>query len=124
IGCEFSSAVKNSPQGPKAEWLNFSLLIGVFHGHTHNHLCQLKYLATYSAYLEGCKQFFSKSNALVRSIQYTGVFYCQQAITTYVAYHDTFGTHANLSESWLCLVGIWQSSTTFVNISQPDADAS
>ncbi|KAF8193182.1 hypothetical protein K438DRAFT_1454381, partial [Mycena galopus ATCC 62051] len=56
------------------------LLVGTFHGHAHNCQCQLKYLATYVKGmgiedLEGCEYFYSKSNGLSRSVQYTSVYH-------------------------------------------------
>ncbi|KAJ7315367.1 hypothetical protein DFH08DRAFT_917710 [Mycena albidolilacea] len=85
---------------------NFQCPVGAFHGHTHNRLCQLCYLATYVLGLgledlEGCEQFFSGSNGLARSCQYTSRFHRQQEITSYVKHYDMFHTYANLSK-FLC----------------------
>ncbi|KAJ7836042.1 hypothetical protein B0H14DRAFT_2589908 [Mycena olivaceomarginata] len=41
VGCDFQTTIKNSQQ------CNFQYLVGAFHGHAHNHLCQLSMLATY-----------------------------------------------------------------------------
>ncbi|KAF8215732.1 hypothetical protein K438DRAFT_1472889, partial [Mycena galopus ATCC 62051] len=63
----------------------------------------LKYLATYVEGigiedLEECEHFFfSKSNGLSRSVQYTSVFHCKQTIRTYLAHVDTFDMYGNLS---------------------------
>ncbi|KAJ7839316.1 hypothetical protein B0H13DRAFT_2366872 [Mycena leptocephala] len=84
IGCGFETTVERSPLGPKAKDLNFNVLVGAFHGHAHNRLCQLTYLATYS-------------NALARSTRYASVFHRRQTIATYLADRDIFDTYANSS---------------------------
>ncbi|KAJ7188451.1 hypothetical protein C8R46DRAFT_830600, partial [Mycena filopes] len=103
IGCGFGKTVKKSPLNSKAEELNFRSLVGSFHGHAHNRLCQLAFLATYVPGmgledLEGCERFFSKSNALARSTRYASVFHRRQTIATYLVHTDTFETYANLSK--------------------------
>ncbi|KAF8337774.1 hypothetical protein F5887DRAFT_1063021 [Amanita rubescens] len=103
IGCKFGKTIKNSPLGRTAAELNLQCLVGSFHGHAHKRLCQLSYLATYTEGLgledlEGCERFFSKSNALARSIRYATVFHRQQAIVNYMRHVDEFETYANLSK--------------------------
>ncbi|KAJ7160682.1 hypothetical protein C8R43DRAFT_1086815 [Mycena crocata] len=102
IGCGFETTVKNSPLGEMAKELNYRLLVGAFHGHAHNRLCQLGHLATYVKGLgiedlKTCERFFSKSNTLSRSVRYASVFHRRQSIRTYLAHTDTFDTYANLS---------------------------
>lgn len=102
IGCGFSTTVKNSPRGKKAAKYDLKWLIGAFHGHAHNRLCQLHFLANYVTGMgledmEGCERWFSGSNALGRSTRYASVFHRKQAIRTYTAHHDTFEVYANLS---------------------------
>ena len=41
IGCVFSMTLANSSIVAKASSLNLHMLVGVFHGHVHNHKCQL-----------------------------------------------------------------------------------
>ncbi|KAF9440095.1 hypothetical protein P691DRAFT_794215 [Macrolepiota fuliginosa MF-IS2] len=60
IGCQFQVMLSHS--GLKDHILedHYILLIGLFHSHAHNHLCQLSFLATYVKgmgleSLEGCK---------------------------------------------------------------------
>ncbi|KAJ7026069.1 hypothetical protein C8F04DRAFT_1268540 [Mycena alexandri] len=82
---------------------NFSCLVGTFHGHAHNRLCQLVFLATYALGLgledlEGCERLFSKLNANAGSVRYTSVFHRLQALTTYFEHFDTHKTYANLSK--------------------------
>ncbi|KAJ7839237.1 hypothetical protein B0H14DRAFT_2588088 [Mycena olivaceomarginata] len=106
VGCDFATTLRNSPLGERAREANFQCLVGAFHGHTHNRLCQLCYLATYVLGLrledlEGCERFFSGSNGLASSCRYASRFHRQQEITAYVKHYDTFHTYANLSK-FLC----------------------
>lgn len=47
IGCKFKTTLANSPLGPRACELCHTCLVGAFHGHAHNRLCQLQHLAVY-----------------------------------------------------------------------------
>ncbi|KAG6838483.1 hypothetical protein C0991_011262, partial [Blastosporella zonata] len=103
IGCRFKTTLNRSPLGPLAQQLHYHSLVGSFHGHAHNRLCQLANLATYVVGmgledLEGCEHFFSKSNALAPSICYASAFHRQQKIVEYVAHIDTFETQRNLGK--------------------------
>jgi Kyakuja-Dileera-Zisupton transposase len=102
IGCRFETTLANSPLGEKARKNNHRCLVGAFHGHAHNRLCQSQFLATYIEGLsledlEGCERFFSKSNALASSTRYASTFHRRQAIAEYVGYSDKFETYQNLS---------------------------
>ena len=102
IGCRFKTTINQSSLGPKARAANHTCLVGAFHGHAHNRLCQLTYLATYVEGLrledlEGCERFFSQSNALASSTRYSSVFHRRQAIVEYSKHKDTFETYQNLS---------------------------
>jgi Kyakuja-Dileera-Zisupton transposase len=102
IGCRFRTTLDNSPLGPKARQNNHRCLVGAFHGHAHNRLCQSQNLATYVTGLgledlEGNERFFSKSNSLASSTRYASTFHRRQAIANYAAYTDTFETYQNLS---------------------------
>ncbi|KAG6895725.1 hypothetical protein C0992_013014 [Termitomyces sp. T32_za158] len=102
IGCKFKTTVNKSDLGSRAHQLRFQALVGAFHGHAHNRICQLSNLATYVKGmgledLEGCERFFSKSNALAPSIRYASVFHRQQRIVEYMAHTDAFETQHNLS---------------------------
>ena len=103
IGCQFKKTVVKSQLYELASNLNYKSLIGLFHGHVHNRLCQLSHLATYVEGLgledlEGCEQFFSKSNALARSIRYATTFHRQQSIILFLKHMDNLETYANLSK--------------------------
>ncbi|KAJ7193402.1 hypothetical protein C8J57DRAFT_1443785 [Mycena rebaudengoi] len=101
IGCGFGTTVCNSPLGKKAKDLKMRTLVGAFHGHAHNRLCQLEYLANYVPGmgledLEGCERLFSKSNFLARSVRYASIFHRKQTIVSYMSHHDDFESYANL----------------------------
>ncbi|KAJ7797030.1 hypothetical protein B0H14DRAFT_3093237 [Mycena olivaceomarginata] len=103
VGCDFQTTIKNSPLAARARQCNFRCLVGAFHGHAHNCLCQLCNLATYvlglgCEDLEGCERFFSGSNGLAKSCRYASRFHQQQEITSYVKHYDSFHTYANLSK--------------------------
>jgi Kyakuja-Dileera-Zisupton transposase len=102
IGCGFGTTLDQSPLGDLARKLNYKVLVGSFHGHTHNHLFQLAYLATYVKGmglkdLEGCERLFSKSNTLALSLRYASVFHRKQKIVGFMQHMDTFDTYQNLS---------------------------
>ncbi|KAJ7740402.1 hypothetical protein B0H14DRAFT_2638071 [Mycena olivaceomarginata] len=96
IGCHFESTLKNSELGDKARTNRFKSLVGSFHGHAHNRLCQLSFLATYVEGLgledlEGCE----------RSVRYASKFHRRQEITTFMKQIDDLEVYANLSK-FLC----------------------
>ncbi|KAJ7309165.1 hypothetical protein DFH08DRAFT_823593 [Mycena albidolilacea] len=106
IGCHFGATVENSELGEQARRNKLKCLVGSFHGHAHNRLCQLSFLATYVEGmgledLEGCERYFSRSNGLAKSCRYASRFHRQQEITTYAKHFDSFETYANLSK-FLC----------------------
>ncbi|KAJ6605926.1 hypothetical protein B0H10DRAFT_2310689 [Mycena sp. CBHHK59/15] len=102
IGCKFKSTLGRSPLGALSRAKGYQSLVGAFHGHAHNRLCQLKFLATYMVGLgiedlEGCERFFSKSNALASSTRYASVFHRKQDIVGFMSHMDRLETSANLS---------------------------
>lgn len=104
IGCKFKTTIMKSPLGTLAQDLNHTSLIGSFHGHAHNRLCQLSSLTTYVKGvgledLEGCERFFSKSNALAKSIRFASSFHRQQSIVDFLKHMDDSETYQNLSKS-------------------------
>ncbi|KAJ7934752.1 hypothetical protein B0H13DRAFT_2305526 [Mycena leptocephala] len=106
IGCHFEATVRHSQLGDQARENKLRCLVGSFHGHAHNRLCQLSFLATYVEGmgledLEGCERYFSRSNALAKSCRYASRFHRQQEITTYAKHFDSFETYTNLSK-FLC----------------------
>ena len=103
IGCRFETTIDHSPLGEEARKNNHRCLVGAFHGHAHNRLCQSRFLTTYVEGLgledlEGCERFFAKSNALASGTRYASTFHRCQAISEYALFTDKFETYANLSK--------------------------
>ncbi|KAJ2930481.1 hypothetical protein H1R20_g6616, partial [Candolleomyces eurysporus] len=103
IGCKFHTTLAQSKLGPRAQQLNYRSLVGAFHGHAHNRLCQLSNLATYVKGmgledLEGCERFFSKSNLLANLVRHASVFHRQQRIVEYLRHMNAVETEQNLSK--------------------------
>ncbi|KAG6835989.1 hypothetical protein H0H93_012471 [Arthromyces matolae] len=102
IGCKFKTTLDQSPLGPLARKKLYKALVGSFHGHAHNRLCQLSHLARYVEGLgledlEGCERFFSKSNALAASTRYASAFHRKQKINEYIQHSDKMDTYPALS---------------------------
>ncbi|KAG6838498.1 hypothetical protein C0991_012138 [Blastosporella zonata] len=102
IGCKFKTTLDRSKLGECARKLRVKVLVGSFHGHAHNRICQLSHLATYVTGigledLEGCERFFSKSNHLATSVRYATPFHRQQKVPEYMAHTDTFETEQKSS---------------------------
>ncbi|KAJ7799715.1 hypothetical protein B0H14DRAFT_3491386 [Mycena olivaceomarginata] len=110
----------NSELGEKASRNNLKCLVGSFHGHAHNRLCQLSFLATYVEGmgledLEGCERYFSRSNGLAKSCRYASRFHRQQEITTYAKHFDSFETYANLSKVLVPALAILKTEPVLLN---------
>jgi hypothetical protein len=104
IECHFGTTVANSSLGEKAQEKNLKYLIGSFHSHVHNRLCQLQFLATYvegmgPEDLGGCKRYFSYSNGLAKSCRYASQFHRQQEISTYAKHFDSFKTASRRTQT-------------------------
>ncbi|KAK0496146.1 hypothetical protein EDD18DRAFT_1309780 [Armillaria luteobubalina] len=98
IGCKFG--------GTLAKAKKFCVLVGLFHGHTHNRLCQLQHLGMYLTGLgledlETLERFFSKSNALAGGIRYASHFHRRQRITWYLRHINRFESFEHISK-FLC----------------------
>jgi len=103
IGCQFGTTLDWSELGPLACEKNYKALVGSFHGHAHNRLCQTSFLATYVMEmgledLEDCECFFSKSNALASSVCYASTFHQKQKIVEFMKHMDRFEMSQNISE--------------------------
>ncbi|KAG1895732.1 uncharacterized protein F5891DRAFT_1130508 [Suillus fuscotomentosus] len=67
ISCAFSKMLSASSSGPHTHSLNLCMMVGTFHGHAHNHKCQLDW---HPMYISGTghtvtgsmKDFFSMKN--------------------------------------------------------------
>ncbi|KAF7967244.1 hypothetical protein HWV62_35063 [Athelia sp. TMB] len=102
IGCKFKSTLMRTPLADDVRDLNYSSLVGSFHGHAHRRLCQLSHLATYIKGLgledlEGCERAFSKSNAMAAAIRHSSTFHRRQAIDSYFKHNDDAEVFANLT---------------------------
>ena len=109
IGCKFATTLERSPVGDLSHENGYKSLVGAFHGHAHNRLCQLSNLTTYVEGLgledlEGCERFFSKSNALGSSVRHASVFHRRQAITGFLDHMDNLETYAALSSCQLATI--------------------
>ncbi len=85
IGCKFGTTLSRSPLGELAEKLKYTSLVGLFHGHAHNRLCQTANLTTYREGvglkdLEGCERFFSRTNALAGVTRYASTVHQRRLI--------------------------------------------
>ncbi len=92
------------PLGELARLKKLCVLVSLFHGHTHNRLCQLQHLGTYLMGLgledlETLEHFFSKSNSLASGIRYASRFHRRQRITWYLKHIDRFESFEHLSRS-------------------------
>ncbi|KAK0477652.1 hypothetical protein IW261DRAFT_1551930 [Armillaria novae-zelandiae] len=88
IGCKFCGTVNQSPLGELARHKKLRVLVGLFHGHTHNRLCLED--------LETLEPFFSKLNMLAGVIQYASRFHHCQRITWYLKHIDCFESFEHL----------------------------
>ena len=69
VACKFSATIRRVPLGELAQKMGFCCVVRLFHGHSHNRLCQLHCLPTYITEtgledFENCEPYFSCSNAL------------------------------------------------------------
>ncbi|KAJ7615411.1 hypothetical protein FB45DRAFT_841871 [Roridomyces roridus] len=106
IGCHFCTTLDKSELGPEAREARLRCLVGAFHGHAHNRLCQVCFLALYVEGLgiedlEGCERRFSRSNALAGCCRRASRFHRQQEITAYFKHMDDFDVYASLA-TFLC----------------------
>ncbi|KAJ7744324.1 hypothetical protein B0H16DRAFT_1322164, partial [Mycena metata] len=102
-GCGTATTLWNSPLGMCALLQKLWLLVGAFHGHGHNRLCQLCFLVSYIEGLgledlETCERFFAGSNAMAGSIRYASVFHWLQTITQYFEHVNVHEAYTNLSK--------------------------
>ncbi|KAJ7584894.1 hypothetical protein C8J56DRAFT_789427, partial [Mycena floridula] len=100
IGCSFDVTLRKSRLGPKALEALYASLVGLFHGYSHNRLCQLLKLVLYLDGMgledfETCERYFSASNGLATTIRHASIFHRRQAISEYARHYDSFHTYAN-----------------------------
>jgi hypothetical protein len=102
IGCAFLRMVENSSLSEKVKNAFFQLMVGTFHGHAHNRMCQLNWHplfinGTGHTEGEGCKHVFSSSNDLVRGTRHATRFHRHQVIEEHFNFWDQ-DKYANLSK--------------------------
>jgi len=102
IGCAFSTTLRNSCLGAQAEDLKLRMMVGAFHGHAHNRMCQLDWHPQYIQGTghtegEGCEHVFAASNELARSTRHATSFHRHQAIEQHFTFWDA-DKYAALSE--------------------------
>ncbi|KZP09666.1 hypothetical protein FIBSPDRAFT_914038 [Athelia psychrophila] len=102
IRCSLRITLDNSPLGSCARELNHTILVDAFHGHAHNHLCQLSHLTTYVHglglnALGMCKQAFSKSNPHAGSTRSMSTFHHKQAISEHFRNTDDYENYQTMS---------------------------
>jgi hypothetical protein len=105
-GCKLGITLAKSDLGLRAAYLNFRTLVGTFHGHAHNRLCQTRNLGTYiegrgNDALEHCKDFFSQSNQLTSSIRHASRFHRHQELSQYFQHSDWVVKYEALSQTLL-----------------------
>ncbi|KZV89038.1 hypothetical protein EXIGLDRAFT_696173 [Exidia glandulosa HHB12029] len=93
IGCGFETTLLRSLLGPVVTEEEFRLLVGSFHGHAHNRLCQLCWHPlTFEGVgledFETCERIFHQSNDVARGVRYASVFHYRQAINLHWRHWD------------------------------------
>ncbi|KAG1838896.1 hypothetical protein DFJ58DRAFT_668114, partial [Suillus subalutaceus] len=85
IGCSFTKTAAASSIAMKVKNHNHHFVVNSFHGHAHNHRCQLQFHTLYQQGLgiedlETCERVFSGSNAVAPVIQHASYFHWLQFI--------------------------------------------
>jgi hypothetical protein len=93
IGCAISKTVESSSLSEKVKNALFQLMVGAFHGHAHNRMCQLDWhplfiKGTGHTKGEGCEHIFSSSNDLARGTRHATRFHRHQAIEEHFNFWD------------------------------------
>lgn len=102
VGCKFSKTVANSSLRECAIAQNLCLMVGAFHGHAHNHACQMSWHPLYIRGMgltegEGCEHVFTSSNDLACSTRHASWYHHHQAIEEHFKFWDN-DKYALLSE--------------------------
>lgn len=93
IGCAFDTTLRASSLGPRARELNLRFMVGSFHGHAHNRLCQLAWHPLYipgtgHSEGEGCEHIFSSSNDQARTTRHATRFHRHQSLEEHFDFWD------------------------------------
>jgi hypothetical protein len=108
IGCAFAKTTENSVLGSSIQHLNLRFMVGSFHGHAHNQLCQLQWHPMYIEGVgntegEGCKHVFSASNELAQSTRHATRFHRHQAIEQHFTFWNADKYEALSTYSFILL---------------------
>ena len=93
IGCSLSATLAASSIAQTAWAANVQLVVNAFHGHAHNHMCQLQH---HPLYLPGtglkdfetCERVFSSSNATAALIRHASHFHYVQYLELHFSQWD------------------------------------
>ncbi|KAF8344671.1 hypothetical protein F5887DRAFT_918042 [Amanita rubescens] len=93
IGCTFSKTLGKSSLGLQAATKHLRMMVGAFHGHSHNRGCQLSWHPLYIKGTgltegEGCEHIFASSNDIARNTRHGSRFHRQQAIEEHFKFWD------------------------------------
>ena len=105
IGCSLSATLAASSIAQTARAVNMQLVVNAFHGHAHNHMCQLQYHPLYLPgtgleVFETCERVFSSSNATAALICHASHFHYVQYLNLHFSQWDA-DKYAELSMSLL-----------------------
>ncbi|KAI6013863.1 hypothetical protein EDC04DRAFT_2579080 [Pisolithus marmoratus] len=103
IGCSLSTTLAVSSIAQMARAANVQLIVNAFHGHAHNHMCQLQY---HPLYLPGtgledfetCECIFSSSNATTALVHHASYLHYIQYLELHFSQWDA-DKYAELSTS-------------------------
>ncbi|KAG0692050.1 hypothetical protein DFH29DRAFT_1052446 [Suillus ampliporus] len=94
IGCSYQKTVDASSISTKAHSNHHRFIVNSFHGHAHNHRCQLQFHPLYQhglglEDLETCEHIFSGSNAVAPVIRHASYFHWLQFIDLHFQQWDS-----------------------------------
>ena len=112
IMCGCMKSLKRSSLGPKVDRSRLHGIVPAFHGHAHNHGCQVHW---HPMYMEGagiedfeeCERMFTKSNELAPGTRLATPFHRHQQINEHFKFHD----EDKYAASGMCL--IWYNEADF-----------
>ena len=93
IRCSLSATLAASSIAQMARAANVQLVVNAFHGHAHNHMCQLQYHLLYLPGtdledFETCERVFSSSNATAVLIHHASHFHYVQYLDLHFSQWD------------------------------------
>jgi len=93
IACAFSKTLDRTSLGPKAQEHRLHCIVPAFHGHSHNHGCQVNWHPMYidgagTEDFEECERTFKSSNELAGVTRLSTPFHRLQQIDQHFNFHD------------------------------------